>query len=311
MSAVDEEDALSYQFSDDVVELEPGARTRGTLAARPNRLRWFGQSVLHRFDIQAQPVGDEQNSHVAGLQLEQKAIVARWMLAVLTLVLLGVAIWMWLWARPEIVSLAASPERPVQGEPFVIDWNVLGASSLELQVNGTQVPLRPRAEEIAFRGISGPVEVRLIAQNMLLGKDDQAIMVNPVTATPLPTAIPLPTATLFVPPTQPPTPIPTLPLPPTGVPAPTQVLPTPIPPTPTSHTLCPGYTTASVVVNGPPRAPYLIEFAGRVVGGGILGDNGWATVQIGRFNEIPGQYLVEVRNRNNGQVLRSVICVVP
>jgi hypothetical protein len=84
-----------------------------------------------------------------------------------------------------------------------------------------------------------------------------------------------------------------------------------VPPTPTSQTLCSAGTTSDIVVEGAARTPYLIYLVDRVVGGGVIGDDGRAIVRLGPFNERPGNYRVEVRDRTTNQLLRRVTCIVP
>jgi serine/threonine protein kinase len=306
LSAADDDEALGYQFAQDVLALEPGASASTQLIVRPLRAKLYGRSEIHSFNVRMRPADAEGEPSSTMAQFEQAAVVPRWSLALLTLVLAAVAVGMWLRALPAITDLAAVPNQPVNGEPFVLRWGVENATSLELRVNGTVVPLRSGADQIAFRGISSPAEVELTARNLMLGRDDQLLQIVPISPTPAPTGTPAPTAEPL--PTDPPPPEPPPP------PAPTQEAPPPTSgpePTPTSQTLCATGRTAEILVEGGPREPYLVHFGSRIVTGGRLGDDGRGVVRLGPINEAPGRYLVEVRSRDTGVLLRRLTCVVP
>ena len=312
LSASDDDEALGYEFAEDVVALEPGTHTKNTVIVRPNRTHVYGQPVSRRFSVQMKPVSGEGEIHSVAAQLDQAALIPRWSVVLLTLALAWLAIWMWLAARPTIFVLETNPAVPVQGEPFFLRWQTNNATTIELTVNGTAVPLKPDARRLLFRGVSAPASVELVAKNRVLAQSSRVLEIVPVQPTPTPTVEPSPTNAPIptdapplpteLPPTAPPIPPPTPP-PPTSTPT--------IVPTPTSQTLCaPGQTT-DIRVQGGRREPYLVSFDARVISGGQLGDDGRGIVRLGPFNEQPGRYQVEIRSRTSGALLREVTCVVP
>lgn len=312
LTASDDDEALGYQFDEDVIALEPGASVKNVVTVRPNRAHIYGQPISRRFSVQMKPAGGEGEIHSAAAQLEHAALIPRWSVVLLTLALACFAIWLWLAARPTIGMLETDPAVPVQSEPFLLRWQTNNATTIELTVNGTAVPLKPGASQLPFRGVSAPASIELVAKNRMLAQDSRALAVVPVQPTPTQTVAPSPT-------TEPiPTDLPPLPTEPppteTAIPSPTAVPPTATPTpvsTPTSQTLCaPGQTT-DIRVQGGRREPFLVRFDGRVISGGQLGDDGRGIVRLGPFNEQPGRYPVEIRSRTSGALLREVTCVVP
>jgi hypothetical protein len=308
LSASDDEEALRYQFAEEQLALEPGGSVKLNLVVRPNRVRWFGTSQQHRFTVQSKPDG-EAEPQTAGAQLEQAALISRWMIVLTVLLLLGGLAGLWLWYRPNISALSSDPPAPVLGQPFVISWQVTNAPTVELRVNGTAVAIPPNASRQIFSGFASPPDIRLVARNIAYGQDSRNLLVNMVTPTPTATLIPTlrPTATA--------TPAPTPPTPTnTPIPSPTPVLPTSTPAptsTPTSQTLCRASDFTILRGEGPPLTPFLVYFDDRAVGGGTTDGHGQFSVTLGRFNESPGAHSVIVRNRNTREILRAVTCIVP
>jgi eukaryotic-like serine/threonine-protein kinase len=307
LSASDDEEALRYQFAEEQLELEPGASIRLNLVARPNRVRWFGLSQQHRFTVQSKPDGDTE-PQTASVQFEQAAVIARWMIVVAVLLLLGGLAGLWFWYRPNISALNSDPPSPVLGQPFVISWQVTNAPTVELRVNGTAVAIPPNASRQIFSGFASPPDIRLVARNIAYGQDSRNLLVNMVsptpTATPIPTLRPTATPTLVpIPPTPTDTPRPSpTPVLPTDTPAPTN--------TPTSQTLCRASDFTTLRGEGPPLTPFLVYFDGRAVGGGTTNRNGQFSVTLGQLNESPGAHSVIVRNRSTREILRAVTCIV-
>jgi hypothetical protein len=148
---------------------------------------------------------------------------------------------------------------------------------------------------------------------------------SPATSTPVPTNTSVPTSTPRQVPTsniqaQPvvtSTPVPT-PLPqPTPIPRPT-ALPTPtVEPSvdPTDATL--GSLTCvpgvPIIIQGTarPRAPLLIFFNGRAVGGGSAGATGSFALTMRVGNERPGSYPIEVFVRGSWEEILQTSCTVP
>lgn len=121
-----------------------------------------------------------------------------------------------------------------------------------------------------------------------------------------PTAM-TPTATIESRPTFTSTPAPTLTLQPTlefaqvAVPSPTP---------PSTLTCAPGQT---VLITGvaPPRAPLLLYFGSRVVGGGSARPSGEFAIPLTTGSERVGMYTVTVRVRGTRQIVRALTCEVP
>lgn len=113
----------------------------------------------------------------------------------------------------------------------------------------------------------------------------------------------------------------------TGTPAlaPTLVSPTPlaevqqqaVTPTPTAtltlvgDVACMPGAPLSITGVGPPRAPILLYFGDRVVGGGSVEADGTFTLPLLVGVERPGQHTVSVQVRGSGQVLTEFTCAVP
>ena len=62
---------------------------------------------------------------------------------------------------------------------------------------------------------------------------------------------------------------------------------------------------------GPPRAPFLLHFGQRVVGGGSVSVTGSFSIPLVIGRERPGTYPVIVQVRGSEQVLRELTCEVP
>jgi serine/threonine protein kinase len=308
LSAADDEEALSYQFAEEQLALEPGASAKINLVVRPIRARWFGLSQLHRFNVQVKPEGDGEPQTIAA-QLEQSAVISRWMIVLAALLLLAGLAALWLWYRPKITELSVDPPAPVLGQPFVVSWQVTNAPTVELRVNGTTVPVPPNESRQIFSGFASPPDIRLVARNVAYGQDSRnlpLVMISPTpTNTPTPTLAPTATATpTAVPPTPTDTPVPTAtPVLPTATPAPTN--------TPTSQTLCLPDDFAVIRGSGPPLAPYLVYFDDRAVGGGSTDRAGLFSVRLGRLAEQRGRHSVVVRDRNTRAILKTITCIVP
>ena len=286
LSASDDEEALRYQFAEEQLTLEPGGSVKLNLVVRPNRVRWFGISQQHRFTVQSKSDG-EAEPQTAGAQFEQAALISRWMIILVVVLLLGGLAGLWLWYRPNISALSSDPPAPVLGQPFVISWQVTNAPTVELRVNGTVVAIPPNASRQIFSGFASPPDIRLVARNIAYGQDSRSLLVNMISPTPTATPIPTPRPTAIATPVPlPPTPTSTL------IPSPSPVLPssTPAPTnTPTSQTLCRASDFTILRGDGPPLTAFLVYFDERVVGGGTTDRNGQFSVTLGGSTKAPAR----------------------
>ena len=81
--------------------------------------------------------------------------------------------------------------------------------------------------------------------------------------------------------------------------------------TPSDTITCAPGVPVLIVGEGPPRAPLLLYFGERPVGGGSIGPNGRFELKLMVGQERAGDYKVTARVRGTAQVLREVTCTVP
>ena len=98
--------------------------------------------------------------------------------------------------------------------------------------------------------------------------------------------------------------------PPSEVPQPDEAIPT-LSPTPIDAFTCTPGVPIEIAGDGPPRAPLLLYFDARPVGGGSVAPNGRFALKLIVGQERAGEYKVTVRVRGTSQVLRQVTCLVP
>lgn len=99
---------------------------------------------------------------------------------------------------------------------------------------------------------------------------------------------------------------------PEGTAAPAAVPPLPSPtPTPEAQLACLPNVPLIITGSAPPRAPLLLYFGQRAVGGGSAGPNGDFSLKLIVGQERAGDYQVTVRVRGTSQVLRELTCSVP
>ncbi len=84
-----------------------------------------------------------------------------------------------------------------------------------------------------------------------------------------------------------------------------------ITPTPVDAMACAPNVPVLIEGSGPPRAPVLLYFGERPVGGGSIGPDGRFALKLIVGQERAGDYSVTVRIRGTSQVLRQVTCSVP
>ena len=82
-------------------------------------------------------------------------------------------------------------------------------------------------------------------------------------------------------------------------------------PTPTDAITCAPGVPVEIAGDGPPRAPLLLYFGERPVGGGSVAANGRFALKLIVGQERAGEYKVTVRVRGTSQALRQVTCLVP
>jgi hypothetical protein len=82
-------------------------------------------------------------------------------------------------------------------------------------------------------------------------------------------------------------------------------------PTPVDALTCAPGVPVEIAGDAPPRAPLLLYFAERPVGGGSVAPNGRFALKLIVGQERAGEYKVTVRVRGTSQVLRQVTCSVP
>jgi hypothetical protein len=82
-------------------------------------------------------------------------------------------------------------------------------------------------------------------------------------------------------------------------------------PTPLNALTCAPNVPVLIEGSGPPRAPVLLYFGERPVGGGSIGPDGRFALKLIVGQERAGDYSVTVRIRGTSQVLRQVTCSVP
>lgn len=122
----------------------------------------------------------------------------------------------------------------------------------------------------------------------------------PATATREASATVVPTATVS-------TPVPTR-VPPTAAQVAQAIVPTPTPP---DALICAPGQTIIVAGVAPPRAPLLLLFGTRVVGGGSATASGDFTLPLTLGIERAGVYTITVQVRGARQVVRTLTCEVP
>lgn len=136
---------------------------------------------------------------------------------------------------------------------------------------------------------------------------------SPANATAAPTATAAPSPSLTTTPT-------------TATAAPTTAAPT-LPPTQTAVIEAPTFTPTAtstpgaascvpgeqitVSGRGPPRAPILLYFGQRIVGGGSVAPDGTFSLPLAVGMERAGDHVISVRVRGGGQVLVEFVCNVP
>lgn len=82
-------------------------------------------------------------------------------------------------------------------------------------------------------------------------------------------------------------------------------------PTPSDGMTCTPGVPIEISGSGPARAPLLLYFGERAVGGGSAGPDGRFTLKLIIGQERAGDYKVSVRVRGTSQELRTVTCSVP
>jgi hypothetical protein len=133
------------------------------------------------------------------------------------------------------------------------------------------------------------------------------------TTIPNATSAPAPTAAVPQPPTSAPIVAPTVtPRPPASQPtaAPTATVVVEVASGERAIT-CPAGEIVEIKGSGPPRAPVLIYFNERAIGGGSVRPDGTFIFPLKVGDERPGSYPVVVRTRGAWEVLVEVECVVP
>jgi hypothetical protein len=82
-------------------------------------------------------------------------------------------------------------------------------------------------------------------------------------------------------------------------------------PTPSDELVCLPGVPLTISGSGPPRAPILLYFDQRVVGGGSISPAGEFALPLLVGRERPGEYMVVVRIRGTTDLLYEQVCVVP
>jgi hypothetical protein len=75
--------------------------------------------------------------------------------------------------------------------------------------------------------------------------------------------------------------------------------------------LCAPGSTVSLIGEAEPGLALLVYFDGRPVGGGFSRADGSYSIELLIGNERPGEYLVEVRERNTRDLIERTGCEVP
>lgn len=91
---------------------------------------------------------------------------------------------------------------------------------------------------------------------------------------------------------------------------PNSAIPTPSP-TPVDAIICTPGVAVEITGAGPARAPLLLYFGERAVGGGSVAPNGRFALKLLVGQERAGEYQVTVRVRGTSQELRTITCSVP
>lgn len=82
-------------------------------------------------------------------------------------------------------------------------------------------------------------------------------------------------------------------------------------PTPGESLVCPPGVPVLIHGSAPARAPLLLFFDQRPVGGGSAAPDGTFALKLTVGKERPGEYQVTVRVRGTSQVVRQIACTVP
>jgi hypothetical protein len=82
-------------------------------------------------------------------------------------------------------------------------------------------------------------------------------------------------------------------------------------PTPVDAMICAPGVAVEISGGGPARAPLLLYFGERAVGGGSVAPNGRFALKLIVGQERAGEYQVTVRVRGTSQALRTITCLVP
>ncbi len=138
--ADDPEDACTYQFAHERIQLSPGQQKRVALSVQPSHMPIVGAARLDNFHVSGRSV---ENPHVvasAQAQLERRALLAPASLIVLILLIMLASAWYAFRPKePTIDSFAPDKTEVLSGESVTLSWSSTNAKYVTIEANGEAI----------------------------------------------------------------------------------------------------------------------------------------------------------------------------
>jgi hypothetical protein len=180
----DPEDALSYGFAQEQIQIQPGQSRNVQVAVTPLKSKPLSSGRLHGFSIGARSIDTPSIVCSAQAQVEERPLLTPGMLFLAFFVLALFIGWFALLPKPpqmEVFSL--NPRTVVQGEPVTINWRAANAKRVRIQMGDQIIVDTP---QLVGTQIFQPVESGTIRAVAVRDGNESSAMTETITVNPKP-----------------------------------------------------------------------------------------------------------------------------
>lgn len=136
----DPEDALTYTFSSEQVNLGPGQTKSVEVTAIPVRSRKIGSARLHGFSIGARSLDHPGLAASSQAQLEERSLISPGSLTLLGFVIALFIGWFALLPKPPVMELLnVNPDEVFMGDSVTVRWRADNANRVQIRLGGRLV----------------------------------------------------------------------------------------------------------------------------------------------------------------------------
>jgi hypothetical protein len=131
----DPDDLCTFEFEHEQVTIGPGAQREVEVVVTPESSPLMSSSRLHGFSLAGRSLETPSVVSSTQAQLEQHALMTPGAMAVMTILALIIALWVYLLPKPPTVQASLDKQTVTLGDPVTVSWTSSNATGVSVTAN--------------------------------------------------------------------------------------------------------------------------------------------------------------------------------